>query len=70
MQLDLNDYEPKEIMKIIREWTELTQKEFGKSINKSGRTIEGYENGSRNYNLRTVKQIAKQHQLQIIIKKK
>lgn len=32
MKLMANDYPSKEIIKIIREWTELTQNDFGKSI--------------------------------------
>ena len=29
MKITANEYSPQEIIKIIREWTELTQKEFG-----------------------------------------
>ena len=32
MKFIMNDYEPKEIMKIIREWSEMTQEQFGKTI--------------------------------------
>ena len=37
MQLKANNYEPQEIIKIIREWTELTQADFAKTINRSVR---------------------------------
>jgi len=30
MKIIANDYTPKEIIRIIREWTELSQKEFRK----------------------------------------
>ena len=70
MKMVINDYEPKEIVKIIREWTELTQKEFGKSINRSLRGIQDYEGGRRCYNINTLLDIAKKHNLTITIEKK
>ncbi|MDR1754455.1 MAG: helix-turn-helix domain-containing protein, partial [Eubacterium sp.] len=70
MKLNLNDYEPKEIIRIIREWTELTQKEFGKTINKKERTIQDYESGQIRYSAETLMQIAKIHNVTITIEKK
>lgn len=70
MRIVANDYEPKDIIKIIREWTELTQKEFGKSINRSLRGIQDYEAGRRCYNINTLLDIAKKHNIKIIIEKK
>lgn len=69
MRIKFDDYEPKDVIRIIREWTELTQKEFGKSINKSERTIQDYEGGQRCYNIQTLKLIVKVHQLKITIEK-
>ena len=40
MKFIANDYTPKEIIRIIREWTELTQKEFGKTINRSEKVFK------------------------------
>ena len=56
-------------MKIIREWTELTQKEFGKSIGKAERTIQGLELGETGYSIKTLLKIAKVHNLEITIEK-
>lgn len=70
MRMLANDYETEDIIKIIREWTELTQKEFGKTINKSERTIQDYEAGRRCYNIKTLMEIAKKHNLIIKIEKK
>lgn len=64
-----NDYEPKDVIRIIREWTNLTQKEFGKSINKSERTIQDYEAGRRRYYSNTLKEICKVHHIKITIEK-
>ena len=35
MEIKANDYEPSELLRFIRQATNLTQKEFAKSINKS-----------------------------------
>lgn len=70
MKIIANNYEPKDIIKIIREWSELTQKDFGKSINRSQRGIQDYEAGRRCYNINTLLDIAKKHNLTITIEKK
>lgn len=70
MKIIANDYEPKDIIRIIREWTELKQGDFGKTINKSRRGVQSYENGTRTYNINTLMKIAKEHNLVITIEKK
>ncbi len=64
-----NDYAPKEIIRVIRDWTELTQKEFGKTIHRSEKGIQAFELGTRNYDVRTLIQIANVHGLKITIEK-
>ena len=70
IKISLNDYESKDVIRIIREWTELTQKEFGKTINKHERTIQDYEAGRRRYYIDTLKIISKAHNIKITIEKK
>ena len=70
MKIIANEYEEKHIMKILREWTELTQDEFGKSLGMSGMTIQGYERGIRRYTFETLMKIAKQFGYTITIEKK
>lgn len=70
MVVKFNDYEPKDIIRFIRQATELTQREFGKSIGKSERAIQNYESGRRTYNSDLIKLICKVHNIEIIIKKK
>jgi len=70
MKIVANEYSKGEIMKIIREWTELTQKEFGNAIGKSGSTIQDYELDKINYNIETLLTIAKKFNLKITIEKK
>lgn len=70
MKLNITDYEPKDLIRIIREWTELTQKEFGRSIGKAERTIQDYEAGKSRYYIDTLYKIAEVHNVKIIISKK
>lgn len=70
MKIIANNYTPGEITKIIREWCELTQKEFGKSINKSQETIKSYELDRINMPINTFMEIAKKHNIIITIEKK
>ena len=70
LKICLSDYDPKDVIRIIREWTELTQKEFGKSIGKAERTIQDYEAGKSRYYIDTLYKIAEVHKIEIVIIKK
>lgn len=70
MQMKANDYEIKDISRILREWTELTQKDFAKTLQKSKRTIEAWEYGETTMSLKTFLEIAKKHNIEIILIKK
>lgn len=70
MKIIANNYEPKEIIKIIREWSGLTQKEFGETINRTRDNINSIENGRNNFYFKTFMEIAKKHNLIITIEKK
>ena len=70
MRLVYNDFEPNEVIRIIREWTGLSQTDFGKRIGKSLRTIQDYESGKTRYNSITLKKICKEFKVQIVITKK
>ena len=70
MKITANDYEPKDIIKIIREWTELTQKDFAKTINRTRDSIQKIESGKRGYSMSTLLDIAEKHNLTITIEKK
>jgi len=69
MRVNLKDYDRGYFIRIIREWTGLTQREFGKKIGKSERTIQKYEAGTTNYNIRTLEKIAKTFNISIIAEK-
>lgn len=70
MKIKANDYNAGEIIKIIREWTELSQKDFGKSIHRSRDSINSIENGRNRVFLETLLEIAKTHDITITIEKK
>lgn len=69
MKLHATDYTTEEILKILREWTGLTQKDFGKTISRSERSIQSLESGDRHCTVDTLLQIAKTHNIKIVITK-
>ncbi len=70
MKFIANSYKPNEIIKIIREWTELTQEEFGKSIDRSKDTVQSYELGRNKMTLDKLMEIAKKFNIVITIESK
>lgn len=69
MKIVINDYTPQEIVKLLREETDLTQKEFGKTISRSERSVRTLESGTRHLTVETLLNIAKTHNFKIIIEK-
>ncbi len=65
-----NRYTKGEIMRIIREWTGLTQKQFAQDIGKSEGSVQKYEADEVNYGIETLLEIVKKHDLVITIEKK
>lgn len=70
MKIKANDYQPNEIIKIIREWSGLTQRQFGETIHKSKHTVQSMELGRSGIYLHTLLDIADKHGLTITIEKK
>ncbi len=70
MKIIANNYEPKEILKIIREWSEMTQADFAKKINRSKDTVQSYELGRNKMSLDKFLEVAKGEDLIITIEKK
>ena len=69
MKLNASKYETKDIIKIIREWTNKTQKEFGKDINKSNEWVKANEAGKTNYYFKDLLKLCKENNINIIITK-
>lgn len=70
MKFIANKYEPKDIIKIIREWTELSQKEFGKNLNRSRDSINNIENGRNRIFLNDFIDMCKYYKVKITLEKK
>jgi len=70
MKVSLKEYGKGNFMKIIREWTGLTQKEFGELIGKKERTIQDYEGGIINYTADVLEEIANKTNINIIAEKR
>jgi len=70
MKLKLNDYETQDAVKIMREWTGKTQREFAESISHTEDHISKMETGRRNIYLHTFIDMAKKNGIDIYIEKK
>ncbi len=70
MKIIANNYTPGEIIKIIRQWTELNQKEFGKTIDRGRDAIAKIESDKNKISLNKLMEIAKKHNIVITIERK
>lgn len=68
--VNMVNYNPNEIMKMIRQWEELNQTEFASKIGKSKRSVQGYEQGEFMYSVATLMKIAKEFGYDIVLEKK
>ena len=68
MKIVANNYEPKEVFRMVREYTGLTQSELAKELNrKSYHGIKRIENGTNRFYFETLMEVAKKHNLKILI---
>ena len=70
MKIKANDYSPNEILKFMRQATNLTQKEFAKTINKTRDWCLSNELGRADYYFKDFLELAKIHNFEIIIEEK
>lgn len=64
------DYCAKDLVKLIRDWTELTQEEFGVQIGKNRKIIRNYEQGITDVKLDMLLRMAKVFGIEIVMAKK
>lgn len=69
-RLVVNEYSANEVVKIIREWTELNQKDFGKSIYRSRDSINNIENRRNRMFLDDFIKMCNRHNITITVEKK
>ena len=70
MEIKATKYKGKDILKFIRENSNMTQKEFAKTINKTRDWQASNDTGRSRYFIDDLIEIAKVHNLEIIIKDK
>ena len=70
MEIKANKYKANEVLKFIRQNTNLTQKEFAKRINKSEDWQYSNESGRSRYFFSDIIEIANKYDLEIVIKDK
>ena len=58
MKINANKYEANEIMKIIREWTNLSQEKFAQKIGMDRTYFASVELGKRNISIVNIEKIA------------
>ncbi|MFR5856527.1 MAG: hypothetical protein ACLUFU_01800 [Bacilli bacterium] len=70
MEIKATKYKGKDILKFIRQNTNMTQMDFAKTINKTRDWQASNETGRSRYFVDDLIEIAKVHNLEIIIKEK
>lgn len=70
MEFKANDYKPNEVLRFMREATNLTQEEFAKKINKSRDWQQSNEYGRTNYYFKDLIELANKFNFEIKITKK
>lgn len=71
MKFIANEYETKEILKMLREWCELSQDDFSRSIGKKGRGwAKAIERGVSRCYFDDILKIAKEFDIKITFEKK
>ena len=70
MKIKANDYKSDEILRFIRQSTDLTQEEFAKGINKTKHWCQSNELGRTNYYFKDLLEIANKYNIEIYIVKK
>lgn len=70
MKIIANEYQAKDIVRMIREWTELNQKDFGSTLKRSRDSINNIENGRNRMYLNDFLDMCKKHNVKITIERK
>jgi len=70
MKLNVKKYQNNEIIRILREYSNLNQKDFAKKISKNVRTVQRYEAGDSRIDFDMVREICEFCDLTITIESK
>lgn len=69
MKINVNKYDAKDVIKIVREWTNKTQKEFANDIGKSNEWAKANESGKTNYYFKDLIELCRKNNINITISK-
>lgn len=69
MKIKANEYKAQDIIRIIREWTEKNQTEFGKTFKKTRDSINNYENGRNRMYLNDFLEMCNKNEIKITIER-
>ena len=70
MKIIASEYQAKDIVRIVREWSEMNQTEFGKKLNRSRDSINNIENGRNRMYLNDFLEMCRINNIKITIEKK
>ena len=70
MEIKCNNYKTKDIIKFMRDYSEKTQTEFAKDVNKKRGWFAKLEGGITNITLDTFLKLAEINEIDVIIKEK
>lgn len=70
MKLNVREYKNNDIIRILREYSNLTQKELAKELNKNVRTIQRYEAGDIKIDFSIIREICELCDLTVTIESK
>ncbi len=70
MEIKCNNYKTKDIIKFMRDYSEKTQTEFAKTVNKKRGWCAKLEGGVTNISLETFLKLADKNNIDVIIKEK
>ncbi len=70
MKISVKDYKNNDIIRMLREYSNLTQKDLAQKLDKSVRTVQRYEAGDIKIDLKIIREICELCDLMITIESK
>ncbi len=70
MKINVKDYKNNDIIRMLREYSNLTQKDLAQKLEKSVRTVQRYEAGDIKIDLKIIREICELCDLMITIESK
>lgn len=70
MKLNVKDYQNNDVVRILREYSSMTQKEMAEKLNKSVRSVQRYESGKHKVDFSLIRDICELCDLTLTIESK